>query len=329
MAFPVFLKLGSYMMVSLIATVKNEGEALRPLLDSIIDQTRPPDEVIICDGGSTDSTPDVLEEYRRWLPLRVIVAPGTNISQGRNRAIEAAGGDIIASTDAGVVLSPTWLEDLTAPFSEPSVQVVGGWFEADPYTDFEVVMGATVLPSVEDVDPATFLPSSRSVAFRKSAWAAVGGYPEWLEHSEDLVFDIALRDRFGPFAFAPDAVAYFRPRSSLRSYYRQYFAYARGDGKANLWPKRHLIRYATYLLALPLLLRMIWREKWPGWVLLAFGIGTYSRRPAERLWHNTWGWRPPARARAFALIPIIRFVGDVAKMLGYPAGLWWRLRNRV
>lgn len=329
MAFPVFLKLDSYMMVSLIATVKNEGEALRPLLDSIIDQTRPPDEVLICDGGSTDSTLAVLEEYRRWLPLQIIVTPGTNISQGRNRAIEAAGGDIIASTDAGVTLSPTWLEDLTAPFSEPSVQVVSGWFEADPYTDFEVVMGATVLPSVEDVDPATFLPSSRSVAFRKSAWAAVGGYPEWLEHSEDLVFDIALRDRFGPFVFAPDAVAYFRPRSSLRSYYRQYFAYARGDGKANLWPKRHLIRYATYLLALPLLLRMIWRDKWPGWALLAFGIGAYSRRPAERLWHNTWGWRPPARARAFALIPIIRFVGDVAKMLGYPAGLWWRLRNRV
>ena len=103
MAFPVFLKLDNYMMVSLIATVKNEGEALRPLLDSIIDQTRPPDEVIICDGGSTDSTVAVLEEYRRWLPLRVIVAPGTNISQGRNRAIEAAGGDIIAATDAGVV----------------------------------------------------------------------------------------------------------------------------------------------------------------------------------------------------------------------------------
>ncbi len=317
------------MMVSIIATVKNEGEALRPLLDSIIDQTQQPDEVVICDGGSTDSTLSLLDEYRQWLPLRVIVAPGANISQGRNRAIEAATGDIIASTDAGVVLSPTWLESLTAPFADESVQVVSGWFEADPYTDFEVVMGATVLPSVDDVDPDTFLPSSRSVAFRKEAWAAVGGYPEWLEHSEDLVFDMALRDRFGPFAFAPEAVAYFRPRSSLRSYYRQYFAYARGDGKANLWPKRHLVRYVTYMLALPLLLRMIWREKWAGWALLGLGIGAYSRRPAERLWDNTWGWRPPARARAFALIPIIRLVGDVAKMLGYPVGMWWRLRNRA
>ena len=315
------------MKVSIIATVKNEGEALRPLLDSILDQSHPADEVVICDGGSTDDTLAVLDEYRQWLPLQILSVPGSNISQGRNRAIAAASGDVIASTDAGVVLSPTWLEDLLAPFADESVQVVSGWFEADPFTDFEVVMGATVLPAREDVAPEGFLPSSRSVAFRKSAWAAVGGYPEWLEHSEDLVFDKALRDRFGPFAFAPSAVAYFRPRSSLRAFYRQYYAYARGDGKANLWPRRHAIRYATYLIGLPLILRAIWRDKPVAWLLLLVGVGAYSRRPAERLWANTWGWRPRARARAFALIPIIRLVGDVAKMLGYPAGVAWRLRN--
>ena len=317
------------MKVTIIATVKNEGEALRPLLDSILDQTLPPDEVVICDGGSTDETLAILDEYSRWLPLRVIVAPGSNISQGRNRAIAAATGDIIAATDAGVVLSPTWLEELLAPLADESVQVVSGWFEADPFTDFEVIMGATVLPAREDIDPQAFLPSSRSVAFRKSAWAAVGGYPEWLEHSEDLVFDQALHDHFGPFAFAPEAVAYFRPRSSLRAFYRQYHAYARGDGKANLWPLRHAIRYATYLIGLPLILYAIWRERFAGWLLLLLGVGAYSRRPAERLWANTWGWRPPARARAFALIPVIRLVGDVAKMIGYPAGVWWRLRQRV
>ena len=31
-------------------------------------------------------------------------------------------------------------------------------------TDFEVVMGATVLPNLDDVDPESFLPSSRSIA---------------------------------------------------------------------------------------------------------------------------------------------------------------------
>lgn len=316
------------MKVSLIATVKNEGEHLRILLDSILNQTMLPDEVVICDGGSTDNTREILEGYQQWLPLKIIDAPGTNISQGRNRAIAIATGPIIAVTDAGVVLSPRWLENLVIPLQSGNVKVVAGWFEADPYTDFEVVMGATVLPSREDIKPEKFLPSSRSVAFLKSAWEAVEGYPEWLDYGEDLVFDRALRQRYGDFAFTDRAVAYFRPRGSLSSFFRQYYNYANGDGKANLWPLRHAIRYGTYFIALPLIIYLIWKEKFLGWIFLIFGVGVYSRRPAERLWENTWGWRPPARARAFSLIPIIRLVGDLAKMIGYPVGLVWRLRNR-
>lgn len=316
------------MKVSVIVTVLNEGEALRPLLDSLIEQSRQPDELVICDGGSTDNTLEILQEYMAWLPLKIISEPGANISRGRNLAIAAAAGPMIASTDAGVVLTPYWLEDLVRPIEEQGAPVVSGWFEPDPFTDFEVVMGGTVLPSRHDIDPETFLPSSRSVAFLKSAWEAVGGYPEWLDYSEDLIFDLALREKYGPFPFVDTAVAYFRPRGSLRAFFRQYYFYARGDGKANLWARRHAVRYVTYLLALPFILRLIWQERKAGVPLLLLGVGAYCRRPAERLWDDTWGWRPPARLRAFALIPIIRFVGDVAKMIGYPVGLWWRLQNR-
>lgn len=316
------------MNVSLVATVKNEGEALRTLLDSILYQTRRPEEIVICDGGSTDNTLEILEEYRQWLPLQVVLAPNSNISQGRNQAIAAAKGPIIAGTDAGVVLSPNWVEELARPIEQAGASVVSGWFEADPFTDIEVVMGATVLPDVVDIDPSRFLPSSRSIAFLKSAWEAVGGYPEWLDYSEDLIFDLALRERYGPFPFAPRAVAYFRPRGSLRAFARQYYLYARGDGKSNLWPKRHLVRYSTYLIGLPVLGKLIWRGSWSGWALLTLGTGIYCRRPAQRLWPLTRNWSPPARVRAFALIPIIRLTGDVAKMVGYPAGQLWRWRHR-
>ncbi|MCA9930947.1 MAG: glycosyltransferase [Anaerolineales bacterium] len=317
------------MNVSVIATVKNEEKNIHLLLDSLIEQTRLPDEVVICDGGSTDNTIEVLLSYQAWLPIKVLVVPDSNISQGRNQAISAAVGPVIAATDAGVVLAPYWLEELVRPIEQGETAVSAGWFEADPYTDFEVVMGSTVLPSRRDIDPETFLPSSRSVAFLKSAWEAVGGYPEWLDFGEDLVFDFALREQYGNFPFVDTAVAYFRPRGSIRSFFRQYYAYARGDGKANLWPKRHLIRYVTYLVGLPFLLWLIWKEKVAGWVMLFAGTAVYCQRPAQRLWKNTWGWRPPARLRAFALIPIIRLVGDIAKMIGYPAGLWWRWRNKV
>jgi glycosyltransferase involved in cell wall biosynthesis len=327
-AYRLFLGYMGMMQVSVILTVLNEGEAVRPLLDSLIQQTRYPDEVVICDGGSRDNTLEVLSEYQQWLPLKIIIAPGANISQGRNHAITQATGTIIAATDAGVILSPTWLEDLAAPIERGETAVTSGWFEPDPYTDFEVVMGATVLPARRDVDPQKFLPSSRSVAYLKEAWQAVGGYPEWLDYSEDLVFDFALREKYGLFPLVDTAVAYFRPRPSLRAFYRQYYNYARGDGQANLWPKRHAVRYLTYLVGLPTIFWLIWREKIWGWLLLLGGLGFYIQRPAQRLWDSTWGWRPPSRVRAFALIPIIRFVGDVAKMIGYPIGLLWRWHNR-
>ena len=52
------------------------------------------------------------------------------------------------------------------------------------------------------------------------------------------------------FVWAPSAlVAHFRPAHNLRQFFAQYYRYARGDGKADLWRRRHAIRYGTYLAA--------------------------------------------------------------------------------
>ncbi|HLB11463.1 MAG TPA: glycosyltransferase, partial [Dehalococcoidia bacterium] len=149
------------MRVTLICTVLNEGEAMGALLDSVLAQSRPPDEVIIVDGGSRDGTVETLCSYQGRLPLRVLVEPGCNISRGRNAAIEASSGQVIASTDAGVRLSPNWLEALLNPLEgEPGAAVACGFFLADPRGAFETALGATTLPDVEEIDPSRFLPSS-------------------------------------------------------------------------------------------------------------------------------------------------------------------------
>jgi glycosyltransferase involved in cell wall biosynthesis len=320
--------------VSVIATVLNEGPAVERLLESLATQSRQPDEVVIVDGGSTDDTPDVL---RRWsesgrLPLRVLEEPGANISEGRNVAISAATGDIIASTDAGVRLEPEWLEALVAPFEDnkvaPSLAVVSGWFVADPQSLFETAMGATVLPHVSEIKKESFLPSSRSVAFRKTAWESVGGYPEWLDYCEDLVFDLRLQERHKPFSFAPDAAVHFRPRGSLRRFFKQYYQYARGDGKADLWRRRHAIRYLTYLVAGPgLALLALFHSAW-WWLALLAGAAIYTATPYRRLWPMLAAYGPLDRLKALLWVPVIRVVGDVAKMVGYPVGLAWRWRSR-
>ena len=350
------------MRVSVIFTVLNEAGALPRLLDSLAAQTRQPDEVVVCDGGSHDGTLDLLRAEER-LPLRVIESPGANISRGRNVAIAAATGDVIACTDAGVRLDPHWLEQITQfwiadsgfPIEPERLEIrdsrvshdssnpqssivnrqcqwVGGFFLPDTHSTFEVAMGATVLPAPGDINPQTFLPSSRSVAYRKAAWQQVGGYPEWLDYCEDLIFDLHMRDAFGPCRFAPTALVYFRPRTSLRAFFKQYYLYARGDGKANLWLKRHLIRYATYLIAFPLItcgivlaqtivLKIFFAAA------LVLGIILYTRTPYRRL-AGVWGpLTALEKAKAAALVPIIRVVGDVAKMIGYPAGVFWRRKR--
>ncbi len=316
------------MHVSVIVTVLNEAANLPRLLDSLAAQTRLPDETVVCDGGSTDGTLALLEAERR-LPLRVIQQPEANISQGRNAAIMAAQGPVIAVTDAGVRLGQQWLEKITAPFEDAETQTVAGFFVPDPHALFEMAMGATVLPQAKEIDPEKFLPSSRSVAFRKEAWAAVGGYSEWLDYCEDLIFDFRLCDRYGPFVFAPEALVYFRPRSSLRAFFVQYYRYARGDGKADLWRVRHTIRYLTYLVAVPLIAAagVLVNPWW--WSLYLFSLPGMFWVSWRRLACLGSELSRAQKLQAALWTPVIRVTGDVAKMIGYPVGLWWRWRHRT
>ena len=323
-------------MISLICTVYHEGRTVRDLLDSILTQSLPPDEIVIVDGGSADDTLKHLRAYTGQLPLRIIVQPGANISQGRNRAIVEARGDIIAITDAGVILHPTWLEDITRPlYEDADAAVVSGFFVPAPWNAFEMALGAATLPDLSEINPETFLPSSRSLALRKSAWEAAGGYPEWLDYCEDLIFDFELRKRYGYFSWSPTAIAEFRPRRTLREFFRQYYRYARGDGKADLWRRRHAIRYGTYLVALPALAALGYKQNRAFWLLAGLGAMAYVKRPYARLM-RAWERPLPGHIPLFffektltvALVPLIRVMGDIAKMAGYPAGVWWRWQHR-
>ncbi len=62
------------MRVSVVCTVLNEGESVRRLMDSLAAQTRPPDEVVIVDGGSHDDTIAILGQYHDRLPLKLLTS---------------------------------------------------------------------------------------------------------------------------------------------------------------------------------------------------------------------------------------------------------------
>jgi glycosyltransferase involved in cell wall biosynthesis len=318
--------------VTVVATVLNEEENIYQLMDSLVAQTRPPDEVIIVDGGSTDNTVTILHHFCDRLPLRIRSAPGTNISQGRNMAIAAAQGQIIAATDAGLWLSPVWIEKLLEPFeADPDLRVVGGFFQPDARSPFEMAMGAAVTRLVDEINPQAFLPGSRSIAYRKTDWEAVNGYPEWLDYGEDMAFVLNLRRLTMRFAFAPQAVVNFRPRSSLQAFFRQYYYYARGDGKADVWRYRHGLRYFTYGCLVPMIMLLGLTADVRLWLLYLPGAVLYLFQPYRRLFSALRSTRNRSALNTLyvlALLPIIRMVGDAGKMAGYPSGVVWRWRHR-
>ncbi|NCC33541.1 MAG: glycosyltransferase [Chloroflexia bacterium] len=318
------------MSISLICTVRDEAETIGALIDSMLAQHRLPDEIVINDCLSRDPTPEIVRAYAAREPRIRLVAGGNSISSGRNHAIREARGTIIACTDAGLRLDPGWLEAIVAPIERDEADLVGGFFEADPQSLFELTLGAVNYRNLDEIDPVTFMPFGKSMAFRRSLWEEAGGFPEWLSHCEDLVFAQAAEQAGFRRTFAPSALVYFRPRSSLGAFARQYYFYARGDGMAGLWPKRHAIRYLVYSSTALMLTaaRYVPKLRGPSAALVALGLSAYTYRPYRRLLTRLKGRPGLEQLTALALVPVIRVVGDIAKMVGYPVGRLKRRRRK-
>jgi len=86
-----------------VALCTYNGELyLREQLESILKQTFPPDEIIICDDGSTDTTIKILEEFRRksFIPVKVYYnKENLGVSKNFEKAISLCSGDIIFLSD--------------------------------------------------------------------------------------------------------------------------------------------------------------------------------------------------------------------------------------
>jgi glycosyltransferase involved in cell wall biosynthesis len=306
--------------VTLIITLYNEEDGIRALLDSILAQTHRPDEIVICDAGSTDRTVEIINEYiERGLPATVIMEPGANRSRGRNLAIEQAAGEIIASTDGGCVVEPDWLANLTAPFeSEDPPDVVSGYYRPRFTTLWEEAVALATVPTVAEVNPAAFLPSGRSVAFTKAAWKNAGGYPESIPFAEDTAFGQHLLSAGCTFDFAPNAIVHWRMHGSLRAVYRQFFQYAESDGELGHW----FGHYAKAFTGVILLLAFVLLAFFSPWMLLAIPLmgAAYWLRYFTRAWHRG------AKRRAAALLaPLVSLTVDLANLAGYITG---RVRRR-
>jgi len=235
--------------VSLILTTKNEADNIPLFFRGVRGSTVRPAEIVICDGGSTDGTVELLRREAGDLPVTIVTEAGANIARGRNRAIAEARHYILAITDAGCIIDPSWLERITAPLlADSALHAVGGGYALIGETRVQRWTAAASMP-LHHLDPDTFLPSSRSFAARRLAIIEAGGYPEQLTFAgEDTALVLRMKERGHRFVTRWDAMVHWYTRPTLGSFLIQHYLYGLGDGEARSHGTRYLRTAAKWSL---------------------------------------------------------------------------------
>ena len=90
------------MTVSVIVPVRDGERYLAVALQSLLDQERPPDELIVADDGSTDASAAIAAEHG----ARVLRLPASGPAAARNAGVQAASGELIGFLDADDLAHP-------------------------------------------------------------------------------------------------------------------------------------------------------------------------------------------------------------------------------
>ncbi|MCD2443806.1 glycosyltransferase family 2 protein [Agromyces sp. SYSU K20354] len=101
--------------ISVVVPSYNDAGYVAACLEALAAQTRPADEIIIVDNGSTDATADVA----RAAGVRLVTEPLRGIWPATAAGFDAASGDLLARLDADSVPSPGWLAEVEHRMSRP------------------------------------------------------------------------------------------------------------------------------------------------------------------------------------------------------------------
>ena len=180
-----------------------------------------PHEVIVCDNGSTDGTP---ERMRASFPEARVIELGANVGfpAACNRGVSAGSSDVVVLLNNDVECRPDFLEHLVAPFPDDARLGSVASLLLAPKEERIESFGLAVDPTLagyprlrglraqeaQTSDPILIGPSGAAGAYRRKAWDDVGGLDEGVfAYAEDV--DLALRIRSAGWstAAAVDAVA--------------------------------------------------------------------------------------------------------------------------
>lgn len=322
-------------MITLVTTVFNDREGLQAFFDAMAVQSTKPAEIVIVDAESKDGSWEFLEKEasrsdRPW--TLKIKRERCNVARGRNLAIREARHEIIASTDIGCDWDPEWLQELSAPFSDPQIDVVIGSWCVKPETLVGPWAWIDFLFKNRHYCSATVSSqsTSRSIAYKRQAWSHLGGYPEDLSlAADDTVFDMLLKQSKLKVAAAPIVRCYWHRHEALGQFLKEEYRYFLGNGEALITLRHFLLvggRFAIELASVPLAIVLILPLQAPLPALAALLVGLLSVSARLPRWRRIHAGLPTAlKRRGFGKIICYEYRMRLACLRGYAAGL---LRGR-
>lgn len=227
--------------ISVAIPTYNESLTIEKLLDALLNQSLPPDEILISDGGSTDSTVQIIINYiTHNKKIKLVGRSGLCRGAGRNSAISAAKNAYVALIDAGTIPEKDWLEKLVEPiFSDPCCQVVYGVAKPLYYNTFTKCLSSIILGRGHKTDYVT--PTVASILINKIFWNNVGKFPESIDGSylvEDLIFIERIKCQGEYTHNALDASVSWSLSPDIKSLFHRTTTYSRGGikaGFAKIW----------------------------------------------------------------------------------------------
>lgn len=187
------------MRISVAMCTYNGADFLPAQLASIAEQTRPPDEIIVCDDASTDRTRALLESFARTSAIPVsLYFSDQNTGSVKNfeRAISLCTGNIIALSDQDDV----WRSD--------KLQVIEETFSRNPatglvFSDAEIVdknlkpLGQQIWNEVGfDAHKQKLIRGGRSLEVLVTGWTVTGATmafrSEYVKLALPIPTDIAM-----------------------------------------------------------------------------------------------------------------------------------------
>lgn len=219
-------------LISVIIPTLNASRYIRVLLESLKGQTRMPDEIIVIDSSSADSTAKIAESYG----VKTITIKKEDFDHGktRNMAVNHATGNIIVFlTQDALPYDEHYLENLIKPLEKPDIAAAYGKqisnINATPVERFARLFNYPPISIVKGKDDIsklgikTFFFSNVCSAIRKREFEELGGFPEKAIMNEDMVFAAKLILRGYKIAYVPEAKVIHSHNYTLCQQFKRYF----------------------------------------------------------------------------------------------------------